>query len=343
MQVMTPEQITLLAGDPQVHTIETSGSAQRKSSYRDFMTDSCRKDIDYNRLIYNTIDGIEYTEKAKQYDECRDFAYFVRHRTTGEIRVQASACRLRWCPLCMRTKKMIITQEVKKWLSNINRPKFLTFTLKHKDEPLRDRIKDLYLFYRNIRRTKWFKKNVRGGVWFFQVTKSDTDGLWHPHIHCLVDSNFLPKEKLSELWELITGDSKIVDIRAVKDNAKTAEYVARYAAAPCRLADFGVDDAIEIVQTMHGKRICGTWGTGRTMSFKITKPEDFDQWDRIGFWGTVWNDKANPHWCRMIRMCWLQNEPLKWIPPPDLCGPAPWNNENSIEPETYQVTQLRLF
>jgi len=328
---------------PHLDAIETSGQLAGKSSYRDFMTDSCKADIDFNRLVYSCIDDDEYTEKTKQFDSCRDYAWFVRNKNTGEVRVQASACRLRWCPLCIRTKKMIIVQETRKWLSGVKRPKFLTFTLKHKDIPLREIIAELYKYFRSIRRAKWFKKNVRGGIWFFQITKSKKDGLWHPHIHCLVDSNFLPKAELSELWELITGDSKIVDIRQVKDNKKTAEYVARYAATPCRLSNFNVDDAIEIVKTLHGKRLCGTWGTGRTMSFKITKPDDWLDWERIGNWWVVWNDKANPLWCQKIRACWLWNKKLEWLPPPDLMGQVPWDPDTSIAPEPFLGNQLDLF
>jgi len=307
------------------------------------MVDSCKPDIDFTRLVYNCIDGQEYTRSVEKFDACRTYANFVRNKKTKQVRIHASACRLRWCPLCMKTKRMIIVQECKKWIHGINKPKFLTFTLKHRDEPLRDTIKDLYKFFRNVRRTKWFKKNVRGGVWFFQITKSKNDDLWHPHIHCLVDSNFLPKAELSELWELITGDSKIVDIRAIKDNQKTAEYVARYAAAPCRLLGFGVDDAIEIVQTMFGKRICGTWGTGKTMSFRITKPDDWEDWETIGNWSVIWNDKANPHWCRYIRLCWIHDEPCEYNPPPDLMDltGTPWDDNQDLE--SFKVTQLEMF
>lgn len=327
---------------PQLDALETSSHHQRKSSYRDFLVSSCRTDIDWNRLIYGTVDSIEKTEKASKYDSCRDYAWFLRHRDTGEIRVASACCKLRWCPLCMRSKRFVITQEVVKWLKNVRRPKFLTFTLRHNDDSLADRLNDLYKFFRNVRRTKWFKRNVKGGVWFFQVTKNPETGRWHPHIHCLVDSNFLPKEKLSELWELITGDSKIVDVRSVKDHKKTAEYVARYASAPCRLLNFSVDDSIEIMQTLHGRRICGTWGTGSDMSFKLTPPDDADRWDRIGNWSVIWHDKANPHWCRIIRLAWIHGQPLQWRPPPDLCGDVPWDMTDKIVAEKYAVTQLQF-
>lgn len=334
---LTPETHT------QVHTIETTGRAGDKRTYRDFLTDSCQKDITHNRLVYSMSDCIELTNKTEHYDSCRTYAYFVRHKESGEVRVQASACRLRWCPLCIRTKRFVIAQEVAGWLKTIKKPKFLTFTLRHNDDPLRDRVRDIYRFYRNIRRTKWFKKNVRGGVWFFQITKNQETNQWHPHIHCLVDSNFLPKEKLSELWELITGDSKIVDIRAVKDRGKTAEYVARYATAPCRLSDFSIDDSIEIVQTLHGKRLCGTWGSGRQMSFRIKQPEDWEDWERIANWWTVWENKANPHWCNIVKLAFLHGRPLEYRPPPDLQGPIPWNKELENDPGPSRAEQMRLF
>lgn len=328
---------------PQLDPIETTGRADQRSNYRDFLVQSCQKDITFNHQVYSCVDIIEMTGRAENYAGCRTYANFVRHKETGKVRVQASSCRLRWCPLCIRAKKQIIVQEVAGWLKTLKRPKFLTFTLKHREEPLRDTVKDLYKFFRNVRKTKWFKKNVRGGVWFFQVTKSKTDGLWHPHIHCLVDSNFLPKEELSELWELITGDSKIVDVRAVKDNAKTAEYVARYATTPCRLASFELHEAVEIVQTLHGRRICGTWGTGRVMSFKIEAPEDAADWERIGNFWIVWNDTINSGWCRIIKLAFIHDQPLQYLPPPDLMGRIPWDNEIEEEPEPFIGNQLEMF
>ena len=329
--------------NPQLDTIETTGPLERPYTYRDFLVSSCRTDIDFNRLIYSCIDDVQYKNNVGKFDDCRTYAYFVRHKATHQVRVQSTACRLRWCPLCMKSKRYIISNEVAKWVTKVKKPKFLTFTLKHNEDSLHERIKDLYRFFRNVRRTEWFKHNVRGGVWFFQVTRSKNTGQWHPHIHCLVDSNFLPKEKLSDLWELITGDSRIVDIRAIKDIKKTVDYVARYATAPCRLSNFTVDDAIEIVDTLHGRRLCGTWGTGSTMSFKIKKPDDWHEWERVGNWRVIWHDKANPHWCRMIRLAWIHGQPLNYEPPPDLQGAIPWDNEKSIAPETFRVTQSLLF
>ena len=329
-------------GDTQLDTIATTGRHVGHTSYRAFLVDSCRKDMDWNRLIYHTIDAIERSTRTDRYDSCRDYAFFVRHKISGEVRVQASACKLRWCPLCIRTKRFFLTRNVAAWTSKLKKPKLLTFTLKHKDVDLKERIIDLYRFFRNVRRTKWFKKNVRGGLWFFQVTKSKTDGLWHPHIHCLVDSNFLPKEKLSELWELVTGDSRIVDIRAVKDVQKTADYVARYIAAPCRLSDFSVDDAIEIVQTLNGRRICGTWGTGRDCSLKVTKPDDWFEWEKIGLWSQIWNDKFNPDWCRKIRKCYIDNAVLEYRPPPNMNTVPPWMESELDIPEPFGVTQLEF-
>lgn len=329
--------------DTQLDTIETTSQSSATNSYRDFCVNSCRKDIDWNRLVYSCIDADMYTEQVKKYDNCRTYAFFVRHKTTGQVKVQGCSCRLRWCPLCIKSRKFVIKNEVCSWVKKLKKPKFLTFTLKHQDRPLRDTVKDLYKYFRNVRRTKWFKKNVRGGVWFFQITKSKTDGLWHPHIHCLVDSNFLPKNDLSELWLQITGDSHIVDIRAVKNVKKTADYVARYATVPCRLVDFDIDDAIEIVQTMHGKRICGTWGTGKEMSFAIRKSDDWESWERIGNFSVIWHDLANPEWCRMIRACWISDTKLEYIPPPDLSGPGPWEKTERDEPEAFSVQLMLPF
>ena len=325
------------ASETSLDAVETSEHRRTNRTYRDFAISGREKDIRHNQSVYSLLDNIEFKSRLERYDSCRDLAYFVRHKTTHEVQVRASSCKLRWCPLCINSKRFAISQNVALWLKKIDKPRLLTFTMKHRDEDLFIQIRNLYKYFKNIRRAKWFKKNVRGGVWFFQITMNSTTGQWHPHIHCLVDSNFLQHKELSALWELITGDSKIVDIRFVKDKKKTAEYVARYVAAPCRLADFQLGDSVNIVQAMHNLRICGKFGTGRTCVLKVTLPDDKDDWENIGDFSTIFNNELHPDWCRYIRGCWMSKKPMDIKPPPDLKNASSPFAEKRVVQEQYYM------
>jgi hypothetical protein len=177
--------------------------------------------------------------------------------------------------------------QVKEWLETIEKPKFLTLTLKHSHNELTNQIDHLYKSFRKLRLMKEYKGLFKGGVWFFQIKRSESDDLWHPHLHCVIESKFVEFDKLWKAWLRITGTSKIVDIRGVKDPDEVAEYVARYAARPSDLAGMDVSSQLELVTALHGRRLVGTWGSAREISLSPSKPQDADKWQNIGSWWLV--------------------------------------------------------
>jgi hypothetical protein len=173
------------------------------------------------------------------------------------------------------------------WLRNCEKPKFLTLTLKHNTASLAKQIDALYGFFKELKRRPWFKKRLKGGVWFFQVKLSEADSLWHPHLHILFEGRFLPHAELSAKWKEITHGSSVVDIRAVTNPRKAAEYVARYAAAPCELADLDLQGAVDVVSALFSRRIVGTFGTGRSIKLTAMPPPDAADWEPMGSFGLI--------------------------------------------------------
>lgn len=275
------------AAIPSLDTEETTGIRANQSTYRDFLVSGVRGDVEFAEAIYWQWDIASNKNRHSQFQQCKTNAWFVVHRETKKVRVAATACGLRWCPLCIRSRRYVITQSVAAWVEKKEKAKFLTFTLKHHTAPLKEQIAALYKFFRAIRKTPFFKKKIKGGIWFFQIKKSKDDRYWHPHIHCLVEGAYVPQKELSALWKKITHGSYIVDIRAVKDGNKAAEYVARYAAAPCRLLGHTVDDALEIVQALHGQRICGTFGSAKGVILRPQKMEDAENWIELSSYAST--------------------------------------------------------
>jgi hypothetical protein len=85
----------------------------------------------------------------------------------------------------------------------------------------------MYEKFHYLRRLKMWKEHVTGGASFLEV-KRTAEG-WHVHVHVLMEGSYFPKEWLSKLWENVTRDSKIVDIRQPQ-NEDAAMYCAKYAA-----------------------------------------------------------------------------------------------------------------
>lgn len=235
----------------------------------------------------------------------------MRNIETGIVRVASKSCHLRHCPLCTKTRVLTIKNNVTDWLKSAQYPKMITFTLKHSDKPLSDQIDKLYDSFKALRRLSIIKNKCYGGVWFFQIKKSENDGLFHPHIHCLVAGAYIPQSKLAQKWFHITGDSKVVDIRIVKDPATCARHVSRYAAKPCSLKPLTLDECITVADALENRRLCGTWGICRKL--KLTSPPEIDKsnWENIGSWGLVYDTQSWSDNAKDILRAWRLNKPLE--------------------------------
>ncbi|MBA7580471.1 hypothetical protein ES708_22363 [subsurface metagenome] len=176
--------------------------------------------------------------------------------------------------------------------------------------PLSNQVNSLYEHFRKFRRRKFFADRTAGGVWFFHIKKSQTDHKWHPHLHCLIDSEFLEHKKISKLWHTITGDSKVVHIKAVTNPTNSVKHAARYAAEPCDLGTHSSIDGLEVFYALHGKRICGTWGTARTISFRPKPPPDSKSWKTVGAWSMVFDLKDSDDSAKAIWKSYWLEQPL---------------------------------
>lgn len=217
--------------------------------------------------------SFRHPEIIDRYQNCGTDTYLYYDVAERRVVGRSSKCHLRWCPLCSSKRAGAIAAACHDWLMAARNPSFITLTLQHyENESLRNNIARLHQAFKILRRSKTFKQAVFGGIWFFQ-TKRGRDSLWHSHLHIAADSEYIRKSELSDLWQAATGDSKIVDIQRVKSPKKMAAYVARYVSRPMQLQDFSFDDRIEIITTLHGKRMFGKWGTAAQLNFKEQEPE----------------------------------------------------------------------
>lgn len=290
--------------------IETSDRTAFTCSYRDFLDDKEPGCSAASVTFYKIIDDIRHRDYSSRLTECRSRAWFIRNKDTGKVRIAAKQCRLRWCYHCSEAKQQFITQAVLPWFEKALKPKLLTVTIRHSQRPLLEQIEFLYKSFRKFRNRKFLKDRIHGGIWFFQITYNQKRQEWHPHIHALLDSEYLDQLELVSLWRKITLTSDIVHIRAVHDPEKTLSHNARYAARPSALIK--IPDFLwpALFDSFNGKRICGTWGTAKDISLRPQKPDDSEKWISIGGWRTVTRSLGFDDNAAAIWKAWLCDKPL---------------------------------
>jgi len=241
--------------------------------------------------------------------ECRTRAYFACHAITHEVKVYATTCKDRWCPLCSAARASRIAAAVRDWCGTINQPKLLTLTIASSNVPLRDQIDRLIKSFNTLRRDDLLKDKLRGGIWFFQVTWSPDRKQWHPHIHAVVDCDYIRQRYIANRWEQITKDSRVVDIRTVKDAKSAARYVARYVARPAMLSELPSPQRIEIVTALKGVRLVNTFGNAHKAGLLKKEPLDRSLWVRLGSWSVITAIASIDSHARHLLECWRKRIP----------------------------------
>lgn len=267
--------------------IETKRRTAIFSSYRGFLDEKSPGPAAAAVEFYEQVDGTDTGKFSNRLADCRTRAWFVRHKETGKVRIAAKQCRLRWCYHCSEARQQFITQAVAPWFNEAVRPKLLTMTIKHSKKPLPEQIDFLYKSFAKFRNRLFLKNRIRGGVWFFQITYNQEKQEWHPHLHALLDAEYLDHAELKKIWHKVTKCSNVVHIRAVHDPDHTLAHNARYAARPSALIKIPTELWPTLFTAFNGRRICGTWGNARCISLRPQKPENAEDWKSIGGFKTV--------------------------------------------------------
>jgi hypothetical protein len=106
-------------------------------------------------------------------------------------------------------------------------PLFLTLTVKNGPN-LRERGEHLRRKFERLRRRKYWRENIAGGIAIEEVLHNGHE--WHPHLHILVDSATPLAVLLPELaseWRAVTGDSFIIDVRPLTELREACKYTAK--------------------------------------------------------------------------------------------------------------------
>lgn len=190
------------------------------------------------------------------------------------------SCHSRFCKPCNSLRGIRMRARLAEKLDG--RPvRFITLTLKPSSDDLKSILDRLYKAFRKLRTRPIWKNRVLGGASFLEVKRGSGSGAWHPHIHILCQGRYIPQPELSQTWLDVTGDSKIVDVRLVREKRDTLYYVTKYTTKGSTFSAIpAMEDLCELVRALHGRRTVICFGEWR--NYRLLRPDENSDWELIG-------------------------------------------------------------
>lgn len=233
-------------------------------------------------LVVKMLETVQTTKAFMVADKLQACStdFFVVKYSDG-YRLKPQLCRDRICPICQWFRALKLKKRFADTIKSLQRPKLLTLTIKTKSEPLEVSARRILKYFARLRRRAAFKSACARGFWVLEWTYNQPDDSYHTHLHCILDSHFIPHELISRLWHQITGDSYIVDIRLA--NRSHASYLAKYVAKnslvippPHRLEDY--------INSCKSIRTYGSWGKLKVQA----EPElELEEGEHFGLLSTI--------------------------------------------------------
>lgn len=181
----------------------------------------------------------------------------------SELVLTCNRCHDRMCDPCQTERRQAIIEQIMLRVLNAgDRCRFCTFTLRHQDVPLSQQIDRLYSSFKLLRQHPTLGKYFTAGVWFLECKLDRAGRLWHPHLHVIqVGPDRMPQAELSMAWHQITGDSFIVDVRAITDQRQQVRYVTKYTTKPLAADVVRVPAKLEeFIVAVAGRRLFQCFG-----------------------------------------------------------------------------------
>jgi len=220
------------------------------------------------------------TSRQTAFEQCGANAWLSECKEVpGTYRIACDRCHDRFCLPCANER----SRRTARVISDFIKPKtlrFLTLTLRNTGQSLADSLARLVASFRKLRNRPYWKQHVTGGASFIECKWIAQSQNWHPHLHILTEGRFMEREKLKTEWYAVTGDSYVIDIRLIKDTARAAEYVAKYATKGYSSSVFHDQARLEeAVTALAGKRLMMCFGRWR--GFVITDAENPEHWEPV--------------------------------------------------------------
>jgi hypothetical protein len=186
----------------------------------------------------------------------------------------------------------------------------MEFTLRSNDLPLDQQIDFVISNFRKLRELPRWKAHVKQGFWFYQITQNSQTGLFHPHLHCIVQTIWYPQKDLQDDWSQVLGDLVIVHVRRVRDRMKASWYAARYASRAASLSGIRSADRPLVIIASAGRHMFGCFGSAAAAAILRREPFNPDDWEPLCSYSALvlWADHSVN--ARYFLESWILRRPI---------------------------------
>ena len=170
-------------------------------------------------------------------------------------------CGDRFCPVCSYPRLQRVRKRIQHLARKVKTTKeirtlFLTLTIRSKTD-LNGMIRKLVKNFRKYRSTPEWKKAVIGGAFVIEITRNE--GLWHAHLHLVIESRWMDFDVHQPIWEKISGGKgwycKILPADQI------VKYLSKYLSKPSVEAE-DIDDVGNILSHYRLFQTFGSWYGG---------------------------------------------------------------------------------
>lgn len=265
----TDSQLAVVAGLAVAEDLTSGEQAFRHSGWRRNRT-----------ATFHALQRIGINQsRLDNFRHCGENVWVLRHRTEADrYRLVGDYCHDRWCQPCQKARGTIACCNLRDRLQH--RPtRLLTLTVVHnRHDSLAKLLATLRGGFQALRRSKLWQTHVSGGAFVLEITWSADHG-WHPHLHVVLESKYIPYSELREAWRTASGGSYILDIRRIDSPEYAANYLAKYLAKPLTDRLFHHPDRLqEAIVALHGCKLLGTFGSWRKWHLLREPTVNEDDW-----------------------------------------------------------------
>lgn len=224
------------------------------------------------RTVANILRKVGMEDQAQSYERCGEHIYNMECCRCGHVHKVNYHCKLRVCPECKRAREWEVVESCKDALLSLGKLRKFELTIKNVSD-LDAGVKKIRACFKKLRLSdkrqaeKWgfacksgYKTLIRGGLSGIE-TPLGNDGLWNVHLHCVYAGGYIKQGWLADDWERVTGDSRVVYIKEVKDAERDIGYVAKYA---CKQSGALLEDGDklgEYVKVLYKVRLVQPFGS----------------------------------------------------------------------------------
>lgn len=193
-------------------------------------------------------------------------------------------CDLKWCPSCQHALASRTADRYRRIMDKFQWPLRVTLTAKNFAYCDTDATRTIRRAWGKLRRLRWFKRAVKGGVTAFEIT--DTGKGFHVHAHALFDCRWLAVTKtaprigatkeewakagkiaareVGEQWSLCCGRPASMQVRRVwtRDDGDIGPALAETVKYSCKGTDLvKCSNAGRIIDQLDGTRMITSFGS----------------------------------------------------------------------------------